>query len=78
MPGCCALRRRGRVAEELVAQPDDRYQMRSAERQTNWPPTGTFNFVRIHGDRLPSRPLLVSAKLAPRSKPPFGFPIRSD
>jgi len=52
------------VAEELVARPDGKYQVRSAERQTNWPPTGTFNFVRIHGDKPRSRPLLVSAKLA--------------
>jgi hypothetical protein len=51
------------VAEELVAQPGGRYQVRS-ERQTFWSPTGTFNFVRVQGDTPRNRPLLVSAKLA--------------
>jgi hypothetical protein len=52
------------VAEELVARPGSGFQVRSAERQTMWPPTGIFNFVRVHGDTPRSRPLLVSAKLA--------------
>jgi hypothetical protein len=52
------------VAEELVARPGGRYDVRSAERQTFWSPTGTFNFVRIQGETPRSRPLLVSAKLA--------------
>jgi hypothetical protein len=52
------------VPEELVAQPGGNYQVRSAERQTFWSPTGTFNFVRIQGDTPRSRPLLVSTKLA--------------
>jgi hypothetical protein len=52
------------VAEELVARPGGGFQVRSAERQTMSPPTGTFNFVRVHGDTPRSRPLLVSAKLA--------------
>ncbi len=52
------------VPEELVARPGGKYQVRSAERQTFWSPTGTFNFVRIQGDSPRSRPLLVSAKLA--------------
>jgi hypothetical protein len=38
--------------------------MRSAERQTLSPPTGTFNFVRVRGDTPRSRPVLISAKLA--------------
>jgi hypothetical protein len=50
--------------EELVAQPGGKYQVRSAERQTFWSPTGTFNFVRIQGETPRSRPLLVSTKLA--------------
>jgi hypothetical protein len=52
------------MAEELVAQPGGRYEVRSAERHTFWSPTGTFNFVRIQGDTPRSRPLLVSTKLA--------------
>lgn len=52
------------VAEELVARPDGGFQVRSAERHTFWSPTGTFNFVRVHGDTPRGRPILVSAKLA--------------
>jgi len=52
------------VAEELVARPGGGFQVRSAERHTMSRPTGTFNFVRIHGDPPRNRPLLVSAKLA--------------
>ena len=52
------------VAEELVARPGGGFQVRSAQRQTLAPPTGTFNFVRVHGDTPHNRPLLVSAKLA--------------
>lgn len=52
------------VAEELVPRPGGGFQLRSAERQTMSLPTGTFNFVRVHGDTPHSRPLLVSAKLA--------------
>jgi hypothetical protein len=52
------------VAEELVPRPGGGFQVRAAERRTMWPPTGTFNFVRVHGDTPRSRPLLVSAKLA--------------
>src|SRR5271163_1607108 len=52
------------VAEELEPRPGGGFQLRSAERQTTSPPTGTFNFVRVHGDTPRSRPLLVSAKLA--------------
>ena len=52
------------LAEELMARPGGGFQLRSAERQTMSPPTGTFNFVRIQGEAPRSRPLLVSAKLA--------------
>jgi hypothetical protein len=52
------------VAEELLARPGGGFQVRSAQRHTMSPPTGTFNFVRVHGDTPRSRPLLVSAKLA--------------
>ena len=51
------------VAEELVARPGGAFNVRSADRHTMSPPTGTFNFVRVHGDTPRSRPLLVSAKL---------------
>ena len=52
------------VAEELVPRPGGGFQLRSAERHTMTPPTGTFNFVRVHGETPHNRPLLVSAKLA--------------
>jgi hypothetical protein len=52
------------VAEELVPRPGGGFQLRSAERHTVTPPTGTFNFVRVQGETPRSRPLLVSAKLA--------------
>lgn len=38
--------------------------MRSAERHTLSPPSGTFNFVRVRGDTPRNRPVLISAKLA--------------
>ena len=47
-----------------MARPGGGYQVRSAERSTLSPPTGTFNFVRVYGEAPRSRPLLVSAKLA--------------
>jgi len=46
-----------------VARPGGAFNVRSADRHTMSPPTGTFNFVRVHGDTPRSRPLLVSAKL---------------
>jgi hypothetical protein len=52
------------VAEELMARPGGGFQVRSDQRHTMSPPTGTFNFVRVHGDTPHSRPLLVSARLA--------------
>jgi hypothetical protein len=52
------------VAEELVMRPGGGFQLRSSQSHTMSPPTGTFNFVRVHGDTPHSRPLLVSAKLA--------------
>ena len=54
-----------RVAgEELVAQPGGGFRMRSSERHTLSPPSGTFNFVRVRGDTPRNRPVLISAKLA--------------
>lgn len=51
------------VAEELVAAPGGAFQVRSAQRQTLSPPSGTFNFVRVHGDTPKARPLFVSSAL---------------
>jgi hypothetical protein len=48
----------------LVAQPGGNFGVRSTERHTLSPPSGTFNFVRVRGDEPRSRPVLVSAKLA--------------
>jgi hypothetical protein len=52
------------LSEELVAGPDGAFHVRSAQRQTLAEPTGTFNFVRVHGHTPHSRPILVSPKLA--------------
>lgn len=38
--------------------------MRSPQRQTLSPPSGTFNFVRVYADAPRSRPVLVSSRLA--------------
>lgn len=52
------------TGEELVAQPGGSFRVRSAERHTLSPPSGTFNFVRVRGDTPRNRPVLISAKLA--------------
>ena len=52
------------AAEELVPRPGGGFQVRSAQRHTLSPPSGTFNFVRVHGEAPRARPVLVSAKLA--------------
>lgn len=52
------------VAEELVPRPGGGFHVRSPQRQTLSPPSGTFNFVRVYGDAPRSRPVLVSAQLA--------------
>lgn len=52
------------TGEELVAQPGGSFRVRSAERQTLSPPSGTFNFVRVRGDTPRNRPVLISTKLA--------------
>jgi hypothetical protein len=51
------------VAEELVPRPGGGFHVRSAQRNTLAPPTGTFNFVRVHGDVPSSKPILVSSRL---------------
>ena len=52
------------VAEELVPAPGGGFQVRSAQRHTLSPPSGTFNFVRVHGETPRVRPVLVSSRLA--------------
>ncbi len=52
------------VSEELVPRPGGGFQVRSAQRHTLSAPSGTFNFVRIHGATPRSQPLLISARLA--------------
>ena len=52
------------AAEELVARPGGGFQVRSAQRHTLSPPSGTFNFVRVHGEAPQARPVLVSSGLA--------------
>jgi hypothetical protein len=52
------------VTEELLPRPGGGFHVRSAQRQTLSPPTGTFNFVRVQGETPRARPLLVSSRLA--------------
>ena len=50
--------------EELVPGPGGRFLLRSTDRHTLSPPSGTFNFVRVHGEAPRARPVLVSSRLA--------------
>ena len=52
------------MPEELVPGPGGRFLLRSTDRHTLSPPSGTFNFVRIHGEAPRARPVLVSSRLA--------------
>ena len=52
------------VAEELVPAPGGGFQVRSAQLHTLSPPSGTFNFVRVHGETPRAQPVLVSSGLA--------------
>jgi hypothetical protein len=61
-------------AEELLPGPGGGFQVRSAQRQTLSPPSGTFNFVRVHGDAPRARPVLVSTKL-PHAQLAGGRPV---
>jgi hypothetical protein len=61
-------------AEELLPGPGGGFHVRSAQRQTLSPPSGTFNFVRVHGDAPRARPLLVSTKL-PHAQLAGGRPV---
>jgi hypothetical protein len=61
-------------AEELLPRPDGGFQVRSAQRQTLSPPSGTFNFVRVHADAPRATPLLVSTKL-PHAQLAGGRPV---
>lgn len=47
-----------------MSRPGGGFHVRSAQRHTLSAPSGTFNFVRVHGETPRSRPVLVSAKLA--------------
>jgi hypothetical protein len=55
--------RAGAEAQELVVQPGGTFAMRSAERQTLVPPSGTFNFVRVEGETSRTRSTLLSSGL---------------
>jgi hypothetical protein len=61
-------------AEELLPGPGGGFQVRSAQRQTLSPPSGTFNFVCVHGDAPRARPVLVSTKL-PHAQLAGGRPV---
>lgn len=60
--------------EELLPVPGGGFQVRSAQRQTLSPPSGTFNFVCVHGDSTRARPVLVSTKL-PHAQLAGGRPV---
>ncbi len=62
------------AAEELLPRPDGGFHVRSAQRQTLSPPSGTFNFVRVHGEAPRARPLLVSTRL-PHAQLAAGRPV---
>jgi hypothetical protein len=55
--------RAGAEAQELVVQPGGTFAMRSAERQTLVPPSGTFNFVRVEGETSRTRSTFLSSGL---------------
>jgi hypothetical protein len=62
------------TAEELTPRPGGGFHVRSAQRQTLSAPSGTFNFVRVHGETPRSRPVLISAKL-PHAQLAAGRPV---
>jgi len=66
--------RAGAQAQELVAQPGGTFAMRSAERQTLAPPSGTFNFVRVGGDTPRAQATLISSGL-PHAQIAGGRPV---
>jgi len=55
--------RRAGEASELVSQPDGSFRLRSLERGTMAPPSGVFNFVRVHGRTRNDAHLYASSQL---------------
>jgi len=55
--------RRPGEASELVSMPDGRFQLRSLDRGTLAPPSGVFNFVRVHGQTRNDAHLYASSQL---------------
>ncbi len=66
--------RAGAQAQELVAQPGGTFAMRSGERNTLVPPSGTFNFVRVAGDTPRAQATLISSGL-PHAQIAGGRPV---
>lgn len=60
--------------EELVSQPDGTFRTRDAERGTLGQPNGTYNFVRVQGQRRGDTSLLVSPRL-PHAHLAAGRPV---
>src|ERR1700761_2764410 len=55
--------RRPGEARELVSLPDGSFLLRSLDRGTLAPPSGTFNFVRVHGQTRNDAHLYASSQL---------------
>ena len=55
--------RRSGEASELVSLPDGSFRLRSLDRGTMAPPSGVFNFVRVHGQTRNDAHLYASSQL---------------
>ena len=61
-------------ASELMAQPDGSFRLRSLDRGTLAPPTGVYNFVRVHGLTRNDAHIYASAHL-PHASLAQGKPV---
>ena len=61
-------------ASELMAQPDGSFRLRSIDRGTLAPPTGVYNFVRVHGLTRNDAHIYASAHL-PHASLAQGKPV---
>jgi|HubBroStandDraft_1064217.scaffolds.fasta_scaffold00015_10 hypothetical protein len=66
--------RRDGEASELLALPDGSFRLRSLERGTMAPPSGVFNFVRVHGLTRNDAHIYASAQL-PHASLAQGKPV---
>jgi hypothetical protein len=66
--------RRTGEASELLSMPDGSFRLRSLDRGTLAPPSGTFNFVRVHGQTKNDAHLYASSQL-PHASLAQGKPV---